>query len=166
MNRHLGRFISVNYSERVSYRGKQLVKLLETGKYILVNSSNLSSGGPYTWYDPSDPKNDSKKSILDLCLVSEDLFLHVESLTIDQDLQFTPYRVIGQNKVTFTDHYSLKLVLKNLLRKKGTGSVFTSEIYSLEYQQGRRMATYLRTWWSIIGGAEGILFHVDYFPSS
>jgi len=122
MNRHLGKVISGS-REGLSYGGKQLINLLESGKYALVNSSEVTIGGPYTRYDPSDPENEGKKSILDLCIVSNDLLPHVESLTIDKEKRFTPYRVVGHGKVVYTDHYSLKLHLQHLSRKRSAGFV-------------------------------------------
>ena len=42
------------------------------------------------------------------------MFEYVESLTIDKDRLFTPFRPVSENKRTYTDHYSLKLKFKNI----------------------------------------------------
>ena len=71
-------------------------------------------GGPFTRYNPSDPDNESKKSILSLCIVSNDLVKFIDSLIIDKDKEFTPYRVVSNNKVVYTDHYSAMLKFEDL----------------------------------------------------
>ena len=96
-----------------AYGGTQVKELLETG-YTLVNGSCKVKGGPFTRYDPSEPENDIKKSVLSLCIVSNELFEFVDSLIIDKEKKFTPYRVLSSSRVVFTDHYSLLLKFKNL----------------------------------------------------
>jgi len=85
MNRHLGPFIEGNEKDKLSYGGKQIIELVETN-HTLVNASSKVIGGPFTRYDPSDPKNDFKKSVLSLCVVSNDLLKFIDSLVIDSDL--------------------------------------------------------------------------------
>ena len=48
--------------------------LLKTGKYTLVNATAKGEGGPFTMYDPSNPKDDCRKSALDLIIISKELF--------------------------------------------------------------------------------------------
>ena len=64
--------------------------MLDTGRYLLVNATEKCIGGPYTRVDPSDPSNDDKKSVLELCVISKELFKYVETLVIDKDRKFTP----------------------------------------------------------------------------
>ena len=45
-----------NHSE-VSYGGKKVRQLLETGDYYLVNQWKDAVGGIYTRFDPSNPQN-------------------------------------------------------------------------------------------------------------
>ena len=110
-NAHLG---SLEGNKKKTYGGKLIDEFLETGNYELINASSKSVGGPYTRYDPSDKYSDSKKSILDLCIVSKQLSKHVETLFIDKDMLFTPYRVVGSKDLIYTDHYALILTLTGL----------------------------------------------------
>ena len=55
--------------------------------------------------------------MLELCIISKELVIHVDILTIDKDRLFTPFRPISKTKLVFTDHYSLKLVFKNIPMK-------------------------------------------------
>ena len=82
-------------------------------RYCLINSSDKVIGGPFTRYDPANPLEDAKKSVLDLCIVSQELFDYVDVLEIDNKFSFTPARP-GKNGLLYTDHYSLLLRLKNL----------------------------------------------------
>ena len=116
-NRHIGDIIEGNEDGKVSFGGHLVRDLIDTGNYCLVNATEKVIGGPYTRYDPSDPHNDEKKSVLELCIISKELFIHVDSLTIDKDRLFTPFRTISKTKLVFTDHYSLKLVFKNIPMK-------------------------------------------------
>ena len=113
MNRHLGPYIVGNEKDKLSFGGKQILDLVDSD-YTLVNASSKVVGGPFTRYNPSDPDNESKKSILSLCIVSNDLVKFIDSLIIDKDKEFTPYRVVSNNKVVYTDHYSAMLKFKDL----------------------------------------------------
>ena len=92
--------------------------LLMTGKYTLVNASNKATGGPYTRYDPSNPKDDCRKSALDLIIISKELFKYVEVMIIDKNLNLTPARVITRNKVIYSDHYAIIMKFKDIPLKK------------------------------------------------
>ena len=74
--------------------------------------------GPYTREDPADPDCDSKKSVLDLIIMSKSLAKYVDSLVIDRDRKFTPSHTLRNNKLTFPDHYSLLLTMKNIPKWK------------------------------------------------
>ena len=78
----------------------------------MVNSTSKTEGGPFTRYEPADPKNKEKMSTLDLCIVSRDLFKYVDKLVIDKESSFTPFRT--SDKFHYTDHFSLLLSLKDL----------------------------------------------------
>ena len=68
---------------------KKIVEFIESGKYKLINASDIAIGGPFTRYDPIDPFNDNKKSALDLRIVSVELFEFVDTFEIDSDRKFT-----------------------------------------------------------------------------
>ena len=123
LNRHIGDMVEGNEKDKISFGGNLIKDWLETGSYVLVNASNKCVGGPFTRYDPADPNNDEKKSLLSLCIVSKELFPFIEKLVIDKEKLFTPLRPINSQKVVYTDHYSLLLVFKNipLLMKKVIG---------------------------------------------
>ena len=93
-NRHVGSIIPGN-KEKLSFGGKLVRDLIDTQKYILVNATEKAVGGPYTRYDPADPTSEAKKSALDLCIVSLELFNYVEKLVIDKTFTFTPFRPVN-----------------------------------------------------------------------
>ena len=113
LNKHVGDMIEGNANDRISFGGQLVKDLIDTEKYVLVNATDKCIGGPFTRVDPSEPHNDSKKSVLELCIVSEELFNYVDTLEIDKNREFTPYRSVG-NKVVYTDHYSIILKFKNI----------------------------------------------------
>ena len=100
-----------------NHGGKLLKEFLRNGEYILVNDTDKSIGGPNTRYSPEDPNNESKKSMLDLVIVSKDLYEYVVKLEIDKDLKWTPCRPVKNSKLCYTDHYALVLVLKNIPKR-------------------------------------------------
>ena len=88
-------------------------QLIETGRYLLLNALEKARGGPYTRYDPADPNDNDKKSVLDLVIVSSELKNYVATLEIDKNMCFTPSRPVSKG-LRHSDHYALLLVLKNL----------------------------------------------------
>ena len=103
----------------MTYGGKLIKQLIDTGKYYLVNSSEKTIGGPFTRYDPRDPSSDDSKAALDLMIISIDLMKYLCKLEIDKNMNWTPCRSIGPAKLRFTDHYPLLLILKNIPLKTG-----------------------------------------------
>ena len=102
---------------KVSFGGQLVRDLLSTENYILVNGTNKVKGGPFTRYDPSDPKCNANKSCLDLFIISKELLKHVEKLVIDEHFTMTPCRPISRTKVVYPDHYASLLIFKKLLLK-------------------------------------------------
>ena len=87
------------------------------GNWTLVNSlgREVVKGGPFTREDPAT----GIMSCLDLWVVSKELLPYVGSLIIDKDKQMTPYRAVREKKkykLTYTDHLSSLLTLKNLAK--------------------------------------------------
>ena len=111
-NRQVGDAVPGNRVTKASFGGKLVRELLDTGKYFLVNATDKVVGGPYTRCDPGDPFNDEKKSVLDLCIVSKELFPFVEKMIIDSDRGMTPFRPLSAGRRIYTDHYTICLVLK------------------------------------------------------
>jgi hypothetical protein len=104
-----------NHSE-ISFGGKLVRELLATEDYILVNNMPVATGGPFTRIDPADP---NKKSCLDLAICSAGLRPYIESLIIDSKREHAMKRAIckrGKFCVTYSDHFSFILRLRNLPR--------------------------------------------------
>ena len=116
LNRHLGSKVPGN-NEKVSTAGKLLLNLLEKGDLTLVNATDKVVNGPFTRFDVKDPKNDQKKSVLDLVIISTCLVKYVDKLVIDSNLQWTPYQS-SNGKTKHPDHYALLLSLKDIAMKK------------------------------------------------
>ena len=110
LNKHVGNLVEGN-TDYVSFGGQLVRNLIETGKYILVNGTDKARGGPFTRYDPARP---GKKSCIDLVILSKELLKYVHRLEIDKHLVCTPGRPINKKKTTFSDHFSLNLIFKNL----------------------------------------------------
>ena len=100
----------------VSFGGQLLRDMFSSQKYILLNNLPLAEGGPWTWVDRS---NSNVKSCLDLGIVSAGLLPFVTTFQVDSQQEFTPKRVRKIKnglKYTFSDHYSIEVVLSNLPR--------------------------------------------------
>ena len=137
LNKHVGDVIEGNHS-KITFGGKLIRDMLDTDKYVLVNSTNKVKGGPFTRYDPSDPNCNEKKSCLDLFIISKELFKHVEKLVIDENFTMTPCRPISRTKVMYPDHYASLLIFKNLplkSKQKVGGPKFT--IWNTNKEGGR-----------------------------
>ena len=65
-----GRLAVQENKTKVSYGGKLILELLETGEYILGNGTNKVEGGPWTWVSRADSE---VKSCIDLVIMSADL---------------------------------------------------------------------------------------------
>ena len=71
-NKHVGNIIRGNHdkvtSERILVRD-----FLQNSDYVLLNSTTKVIGGLFTREDPSDPKDESKKSCINLIMMSKEL---------------------------------------------------------------------------------------------
>ena len=84
----------------------------------MINNLDLVEGGPWTWQDRKDSR---RKSCLDLGIMSISLLPYLSKVVVDKDLKFTPRRVVKTKKTTksiFTDHYALKIELKDMPKKQ------------------------------------------------
>ena len=84
LNRHIGLAVENNH-EKTTLGGKLLLSLLDNEEYVLVNALDKTKGGPFTRFDRRSPNDDSKKSLLDLVIVSRNLLRYVEKLEIDRN---------------------------------------------------------------------------------
>ena len=57
MNKHVGDIIEGNH-EKVTHGDKLIRELLNTKKYVLIDSTSKVKGGPFTRYEPNE--EDSK----------------------------------------------------------------------------------------------------------
>ena len=64
--------------------------------------------------DPADP---TKKSCLDLIIMSEQLEKYVEKVIIDKERKFTPCSISKNGKITYPDHYAIMVWMKNIPMK-------------------------------------------------
>ena len=120
MNRHVGSGEDGIKGNKIyiSYGGQLIRNLIRDRRYILINNLDIVQGGPWTWQDRKDI---SRKSCLDLCIVSTSLLPYISSIVIDKDMKFTPRRVVKTKKETksiYSDHFSLKVELKGLPKKQ------------------------------------------------
>ena len=79
-NKHLN--INDN-GKKDSHGGKLIKDLVNSGEYILVNETDKTVGGPNTRYAPEDPDDEERNSMLDLAIMSKDVFKYVVRLEID-----------------------------------------------------------------------------------
>ena len=86
LNKHLSS--DMNNQRKPSHGGKLVEELLNSGDFVLVNRTDKTIGGP------ENPNDESKKSELDLVIISKSLFDFVLKLEIDKDLNWTPCRSI------------------------------------------------------------------------
>ena len=109
--------VAGNHSE-ISFGGKLVRELLATEEYILVNNMPIATGGPFTRVDPADH---DRKSCLDLAICSVGLRPYIESFVIDSKREHAVKRATYKNGkfgVTFSDHFTFILRLRNLPRSK------------------------------------------------
>ena len=81
LNKHVGNIIEGNHP-KVTFGGQLIRNMLKTDKFVLVNSTDKVVGGPFTRFDPADPKNVAKMSFLDLAIISRDLLKYLDKLTL------------------------------------------------------------------------------------
>ena len=99
-------------NEKVSFGGELVRELLEDKEYILLNSSHLAEGGPWTWVSRA---NSDVKSCIDLVIITGDLLPYVSSLLVDVKKEFSLYRVRkvkDKTKRIPSDHLPLVIKLK------------------------------------------------------
>ena len=135
LNKHVGDLVKDNHS-KVSVGGNLIRNFLANKSYTLLNASDKTLGGPFTRYNPACPKDDTAKSCLDLCIVSNDLFRYVEKVTIDKHLNFTPGRSLGKGNFCYSDHYALLIEIKNIPLASSQVSKKKRKIWNLNKEEG------------------------------
>ena len=94
--------------------------MIQECPYVVINNLDIVVGGPWTWIDRQDR---SRKSCLDLGLMSASLLPFLTKVEIDKEKKITPRRVIKKKKemtTIFTDHFSLKNEFTGIPRNKET----------------------------------------------
>ena len=117
LNKHVGigpLGVPGNHPE-VSFGGRLLKELLETGNWVLINGlgPEIVHGGPFTRKDPAS----GRQSCLDLFIASRELLPYITRLTIDSGRELAVGRVVkmGKNyRTIYSDHYTCILTLENL----------------------------------------------------
>ena len=132
-NKHVGNLLKDNH-EKISYGGKLIRHFLASN--TLSNASDKIIGGPFTWYNPSKPDDDSLKSCIDLVIVSNDLVKYLDKVTIDKNLDFTPSRPVSKGKLSYTDHYAILIEFKNLPIRSSIESKKKLKIWNLNKENG------------------------------
>ena len=121
LNKHVGDMIKDNHT-KVTFGGELIKESLKSDKFLLLNSTNKVTSGPFTQYNPSAPNNDELKSCIDLIIISKGLLRYVNTLNIDKDLHFTHGRPITKTKMMYPDHYEIIFEMKNLSLRNGRNS--------------------------------------------
>ena len=67
--------------------------------------------GPWTRVDPT---NSETKSVLDMIIVSKDLEQYIDTLQIDSERRFTPFKQNKGKTLSFPDHFGLCLKFKGI----------------------------------------------------
>ena len=91
-----------------------MLELLETGEYILGNSTDKVEGGPWTWVSRAD---NSVRSCIDLVIMSADLGPYLKRIVIDVEHNFAPARlrmVAGRKRLVYSDHYPIVVEFEKL----------------------------------------------------
>ena len=116
-NKLVGQIIPGN-KPKVSHGGHLVREFLSSGKYVLLNSTDKVTNGPFTRYDPSAPNSNEKKSALDFFIVSKNLEKFFVNMTIDNNLTMTPCRPRKKDKVVYPDHYAILVSFENIPKKE------------------------------------------------
>ena len=96
---------------KVSYGGKLIRELIDSGDYVMLNSLSLARGGPWTRVCPAT----GGRSCLDLAIGSRELVQYVSSVQVDSELLYTPRRAVskgGKLGLTYTDHFPVLVELE------------------------------------------------------
>ena len=98
-------------------RGKIVLDMIEAEDHVLVNSQEVVKNGPFTRFDPKEPKDPNKKSLLDYIIVSRNLLEYINELEVDVDQKWTASRNV-KGTLKFPDHYALMLTMTKIPMKK------------------------------------------------
>ena len=133
---HLG--VAGNH-DKITFGGSLVRDLIDNGDLILVNNTEKAEGGPFTRKDPSNPHDESKKSCLDLALISPDLYKYVESLVIDKKEKYEMYRVVvkdGKKCLVSPDHHTLILSFRDIPTNRNKVKQEPTVRFNLKKEEG------------------------------
>ena len=74
------------------------------------NASEKAKGEPWTREDPAN----LTKSVLDLVIISQELYQYVDEFSIDNQKKITPFKVGKNCSLSFTDHYTITIKFKGI----------------------------------------------------
>ena len=106
----------------ISFEGNLIRNLIKGGRYILINNLDIVKGGPWTWVDRQDS---SRKSCLDLGILSISMLPYLTKVEVDIDKKITPRKVAKKkDKITtiFSDHFSLKIEFTDIPKKQANNA--------------------------------------------
>ena len=106
--------------DKITFGGTLVRELIETGKYAIINNSDKVSGGPFTRYDPGDTNDITKKSVLDIAIVSIELLSFVKEFLIDDKAKYSmerPVNINGKFNLRKSDHYTILMKFENIPKK-------------------------------------------------
>ena len=94
-------FISCNIHD-ISSNGNRLSKLIKEFSFELLNTSKKCHGT----FTRVNNKNSNEKSVLDYLIFSSELDKYTNSMNIDEQKQFPPWRTLKGGK-RFSDHNAI-----------------------------------------------------------
>ena len=120
MNRKVGndRYGVKGNKDKISFGGQLIRNMIKERQYVLINNLDLVVGGPWTWVDRQDS---TRKSCLDIGIMSVSLLPFLTKVEIDIEKKITPRRVVNMKnniKTIFTDRYSVKVELSGIPKHK------------------------------------------------
>ena len=100
-------------AEKGSPNGKDLSSVIAAYNLKVANFHDQAEG----WWSriQSDKNGNVHKSLLDYLIVQEDMFQSLESMVVDEDKMFCPYRLKsekGEKKIVYSDHCTIIAELK------------------------------------------------------
>ena len=116
LNKHIGNDmfgVKDNHS-KITFGGELVRSLLYDGEFICMNNSPITTGGPFTRFDPSCPERAENMSCIDLVLASKKLVQFIEKVEIDNERKFSPIRPISKTKSVSSDHFPIIITFSSM----------------------------------------------------
>ena len=120
LNKHIGNDVYGvrDNHNKITFGGELVRSLLYDGDYICVNNSPITTGGPFTRFDPSCPERAKSMSCIDLVIASKELIQFIEKVEIDHERKFSPIRPISKTKSVSLDHFPIIVTFSSMFCTK------------------------------------------------